>query len=554
MSPTTPPAANKRPRLSSAESQDKTDLNTNQNNSQLLSRICISSVAGNVPMSESPPKPASEHSRLSPAVQQQKPVQSPVPQAQVQTILPLPSQCTQTIRSPPPAQQVQNSQLSLQHVHRKPAATPRVIMLPQQHPQQIQQSIPSPLILQQQHQRPVQAPPFHQQIVIPSNQPHVFPGQPPTPLTAPPMMTPTTIQWIPQGATGRYPHSLPPQYPPGSRIVYPHQVPPPHPDMLAYQPRPRPPQSPQQLMSPQEHIYQMQVERQMKTMIRMTPPPFPSQTPLPQPVQPQIRPTPVVPQIRPMAVIQSRAGGPRYPVIQQAQPPTPLPDGVQQMVELLQAPEPTLIPSTPPALLKVISSKLSPDSRRTFTSTSTTDSSNSNSADAAGLFSSPTRVSEPANLQGRQVTPAEDTDCEDEHALQIVVGESENLPQSTTPPPPPTPAASSPAPRLSSSPCALSSPLSRASSTSPCSPPVVATAAQKSRKPADLKFLPSQIDDGYCSATTSSLGSADDVKRALPFASFDDCIPLHSCYTDSKEEDQDNHGGLFLFKFNFCGH
>jgi hypothetical protein len=403
----------------------------------------------------------------------------------------------------------------------------------------------------------VQGPPFPQQIVIPSNQPHAFPGQPPTPLTAPPIMTPTTIQWIPQGAAGRYPHSLPPHFPPGSRIVYPHQVPPPpHPDMLAYQPRP-----PQQLMSPQERIYQMQVERQMKATIRMTPPPFPSQTPLPQPVQPQIRPTPVVPQIRPMAVIQSPVGGPRYPVIQQAQRPTPLPDGahvVQQVVELLQAPEPTLIPSTPPALLKVISS---PDSRRTSTSTSTTDLSNSNSTDASGLFSSPTRVSqtgglEPANLQGRQVAPAEDTDCEDEHALQIVVGESENLPPSTTPPPPPTPAAPSPAPRLSStSPCALSSPLSQTSSTSsPCSSPVVAAAAQKSHKPANLKFLPSQIDDGYCSATTSSLGSADDVKRALPFACFDDCIPLHNCYTDSKEENQDNDGGLFLFKFNICGH
>ena len=225
-------------------------------------------------------------------------------------------------------------------------------------------------------------------------------------------------------------------------------------------------------------------------------------------------------------------------------PSTTLPDGthiVQQVVELLRAPEPTLIPSTPPALLKVISSKLPTDSRHTSSTPNPPPSTDlSNSTDASGL-SAPARVSdhsEPASIQGRQVTPAEDTDCEDEHALQIVIGESEKLPQPSTPPPPPPPA-----PRLSSSPCALSSPQSRASS-SPCSSPVVA-ATQKSRKPTELNLLSTQIDDGYCSATASSLGSADDVKRALPFASFDDYIPLHNCYADSKEDKQDSDGELF---------
>ena len=544
MSPSTPTEASKRARLSpESRDSDKKDLNTNQNNSQLLSEICISSVAGNVPMSVSP-KPASERPRLSTAVQQPKQLQSVVPQPQAQTISPPPQlQCaqTQTIRSPPPTQQVQNNRL-LQQLQRKPIAAPRpgsIIMLPQHLHSQIQQSIPSPLI----HPRP-QGPPYPQQIVVPSNQSHAFPGHPPTPLTAPPIMTPPTIHWIPHGA-GRYPpQGIPPPYLQGPRVLYPHQVPmspPPHPDMLAYQPR-----LPQQLT--QERIYQMQVERQMKTTIRMTPPPNPSQTPLPQPVQPQIRPAPVVPQTRPMAVIQSPVREPNHPVqVQQApHPSTALPDGahiVQQVVELLRAPEPTLIPSTPPALLKVISSKLPTDSRHTSSTPNPPPSTDlSNSTDASGLSASAcvSDHSEPANLQGRQVTPAEDTDCEDEHALQIVIGESENLPPPSTPPPPPPPV-----PRLSSSPCALSSPQSQASS-SPCSSPVVA-ATQKSRKPTELNLLSSQIDDGYCSATASSLGSADDVKRALPFASFDDYIPLHNCYTDSTEDKQNNDGGLFLF-------
>ena len=553
MSPSTPTAANKRARLS-PESRDKTDLNTNQNNSQLLSRICISSVAGNVPMLESPKLvPTSECSVLSTAVQQQKQLQSIVPQPQVQNISP---QCTQTISLPPPpptqpAQQLQNSRLTLQNSRRKPTSSRRpgsIIVLPQ-HPQ-AQQSIPPPQIhpslLQQQR---LQGPPLPQQIIVPSNQPHTFPGHPPTPLTAPPIMTPPTIQWIPHG-TPRYPprsvfpygNTIHPQspvanYPPG-RVLYHHQlqVPsshPPHPDMPMY--RPRPPQPPQQLTRERERTYQMQVERQMKATIRMTPPPNPSQMPLAQPVQPQIRPT-VVAQTRPMAVIQSPVGGPKYPVVQQAQPPTPLTDGahiVQQVVELLQAPEPSLIPSSPPALLKVICSKSPTDFRHASTpdlsTTSTNHSDLSNSTVVSGL-SSPTRVSdsEPANLQGRQVTPAEDAESEDEHALQIVVGESEVLPPpSSTPPPPP---------------CLLSSPHSQASS-SPSRSPLVAVAQKKPHKPAELNLLSSQIDDGYCSATTSSLGSADDVKRALPFAGFDNYIPLHSCYNESKEDRQENDGG-----------
>ena len=266
----------------------------------------------------------------------------------------------------------------------------------------------------------------------------------------------------------------------------------------------------------------------MKTTIRMTPPPNPSQlqVPLsPQSVQPQIRPM-VVAQTQPVAVIQSPVR-PKPPVYQKAQPASLMPDGahiVQQVVELMQAPEPTMIPSTPPALLKVVCSKPPTQSRHAPTSDL------SNSADVSGL-SSPTRVSdsESTNLQGMQVVP-EDTDSEDEHALQIVVtaGESENLPPSTPLPP-----------------CALSSPQSQASS-SPSRSPVVDTALniQKPRKPTELNLQASQIDDGYCSATTSSLGSADDVKRALPFASFDEYIPFHSCYTKDKEDSQENHSEL----------
>lgn len=271
----------------------------------------------------------------------------------------------------------------------------------------------------------------------------------------------------------------------------------------------------------------------MKTTIRMTPPPNPlqSQMPLsPQPVQPQIRPIALA-QTQPVAVIRSPVG-PKPSVYQQAQPAaTLMPDGehiVRQVVELLQAPEPTMIPSTPPALLKVVCSKPPMQSRHAPTPDL------SNSAGVSGL-STPTPVSdsESTNLQGTQVAP-EDTDSEDEHALQIVVavGESENLPPSTPPPP-----------------SALSSPQSQASSSPSRSPVVVDTAlnAQKPHKPTELNLLASQIDDGYCSATASSLGSADDVKRALPFASFDEYIPLHNCYAENKEDPQENHGVLLTF-------
>ena len=493
-------------------------------------------------MSESP-EPASERSRLSTAVQQQKQLQSMVPQPRV---LSIPPQSVQNIRSPPvqPAQQLQNSRLSLQQLQRKPmgkTAAQRpgsVIVFPQ-----IQQSIPSPLIHRANLQQRPQGPPFPQQILVPSNQPHAFPGHPPTPLTAPPIMTPPTIRWIPHGAA-RYPpqsispyrntiRPLSPNCPPGG-VLYSHQVQVPRPDIPMYQPRP--PQPPQQLT--QEHIYQMQVEQQMKTTIRMTPSPNPSQMPLPQPVQPQIRPTTLAPQTQPMAVIQSPVG-PKCPVVQQAPPPTAMPDNVhivQQVVELLQAPEPTMIPSTPPALLKVICSKPSTDSRHNMSTPDLSNSTDISDLSNASDFSSPTHVChlEPADLRGRQVASV-DTDSEDEHTLQIVVGESDSLPPSTPTPPPP--------------PCSLSSPQSQASS-SPSRSPTVA-AAQKPRKPTELNLLPTQIDDGYCSATTSSLGSADDVKRALPFASFDDYIPLHSCYTESKEDKQENDGGLLIF---FCCH
>lgn len=85
-----------------------------------------------------------------------------------------------------------------------------------------------------------------------------------------------------------------------------------------------------------------------------------------------------------------------------------------------------------------------------------------------------------------------------------------------------------------------SSPLSAQPSPSPkalLSPPKANS--PKFHKPSNLN-LSSQLDDGYCSATASSLGSADDVKKALPFANFDDFIPLHSCYQEDKESEENN--------------
>ena len=91
---------------------------------------------------------------------------------------------------------------------------------------------------------------------------------------------------------------------------------------------------------------------------------------------------------------------------------------------------------------------------------------------------------------------------------------------------------------------AQSPPLPRSShsSPSPSHSPKVASLRAKLHKPDKLNL--SQMDDGYCSATTSSLGSADDVRKALPFANFDDFIPLHSCYNEDKEIMEDNEEGL----------
>ena len=171
------------------------------------------------------------------------------------------------------------------------------------------------------------------------------------------------------------------------------------------------------------------------------------------------------------------------------QPPTcKLPDGehvVREVFELLQAPEPTLMPSTPPTLLQVIRSPTTNRSR---------------CATRAAAMSTRTSDLTPANLH----TAPEDSDSDDEHALQIAVNEP-------TPPPP----------------CTQASP----------SLPVACT-ERKPCKPAELKLLATQLDDGYCSATASSLGSADDVKKALPFASFEEC--------NENKDSHENNGMLFI--------
>ena len=112
-------------------------------------------------------------------------------------------------------------------------------------------------------------------------------------------------------------------------------------------------------------------------------------------------------------------------------------------------------------------------------------------------------------------------DSDDEHPLCIVENEQE-LPTSSstdelpTSPPPPKQSSLSPSP----------------------SPPSPEVKTRKPHKPASLNL--SLLDDGYCSAATSSLGSADEVKSVLPFANFGDFIPLDTCCSEDEEEPE-NH-------------
>ena len=96
------------------------------------------------------------------------------------------------------------------------------------------------------------------------------------------------------------------------------------------------------------------------------------------------------------------------------------------------------------------------------------------------------------------------------------------------------------------------SPHEQSASPKPLSPEVASLKEHKRYKPSALNL--SQLDDGYCSAATSSLGSADDVKTALPFANFveEDFIPLSSCCEEEDCENQETEGLWLISESSVC--
>ena len=501
------PSAAKRVRLSPEDcsrSVDRTDLNSNHNNSQLLSKICISSVAGDVPMSPVSPQSSGECAPLSPPVQPQlqqtaqKPPCSEPPAQRIQPVQSCPQQATLIQRQ---------KQLPVHLPHQTTAVHPNqaFTVSPANHPilnHHVQWMQHGPL----EQQRLTHMPQFNN---VP--QPHR-------------MIPPGPPQMIPPG-----PHQI---IPPGPhQIVFRQQVPVRHPIPLY------PPIYHHRFN--QEQLYQMQVEQQMRTTIQMSHSPhFTPQMPPPPPPPP---PPPTHIPARPATQAPPVHGGDCSHTIQRVDqlhpsaPPVLLkvlsPDNTANPTEQSSTVEPTVAKITAVTLNTTLQQQQLVQKRpmsecpvsvvehlpqqQTLCHVPPLHFPQLSRSQLVAAPQSHTIIS-PNQLDARitistenqEAVAVEDSDSEDEHALHIDEGEMSRSPPS--PQPPASPEIHSP----------------------------VEDTVEKER-PAKLD-LQTQPDDGYCSTTASTLDSADDVKHVLPFANFGDFIPLHSCSDeDRREEDKE---------------